>query len=434
MLNGLRRGLASFISPDKDLNKYLQAFLQPIGGQWTQYDTDRRTYVEKGILHNPDVYSILKQQQDKAASIPWKVVEGDDEIEKDFPLKRPNPLQTWPEVKALQKMFLRSMGEIILYTPSPEGGLNKGQPSALYVLPVHLMKIVLKDNIDLKDFDENPIKSWMLVEGNSFTEFEAENIIHIKYPNPDFDLQGSHLYGLSPLRPLLRNIQSSNTAIDNNNKTLLNSGAFGLIHGKGATMTQEQATALKARLKEMDSSPERLGKIAGVSAEIGFTRLALTTDELKPFEYLKFDQKQLCNALGWSDKLLNNDDGGKYDNVNQFRKQVITDNIMPDNRIIDEAYTNQFIRRFKGYENAELISVYDELPELQEDLTVLTERVVKSVDVGLISRAQGLKILGWEDLIDEEDLLKVRTVVNDVIPLEEALDEDFSRNDPKTVS
>lgn len=429
MLNGIRRRLAGAISPDKDINKYLQAFFKLIGGQYTQYDTDQATYINKGFLYNPDVYSIIQQQARKSSTIPWKVVNGDKEV--DFPMERPNPLYSWAEMKSLNKTFLKSTGNIYIYTPSPEDGANKGIPKTAYTLPSHLMKIVLKDGIDLRNYDESPIRSYMLIEGDQYVEFMEHEVIHIKYSNPDFDFQGSHLYGLSPLRPLLRTIQSSNSAIDNNTKTLLNSGAFGFIHGKGMTMTEDQANSIKDRLKEMDSSPERLSKIAGVSAEIGFQRISLTPAEMKPFDFLKFDQKQLCNALGWSDKLLNNDDGGKYDNVNQFRRQVITDDIMPDNKIIDEAIQNKFIRKFKGYEKAELISVYDNLPEMQEDMSQLMDRVEKAVNIGLLSRSQGLKVLGWEEF--DDSILEVRTVRDDVIPLEEAINEDFSVNDQATV-
>lgn len=424
MLNGFRRRLAGAISPDKDVNKYYEAFLKFLGGQYTQYDNDQKTYIEQGYLYNPDLYSIVSQQQKKAASINWKVTVG--EKEKDFPLDKPNPLQTWSEVKSLQKMFLKTTGNIFLYTPSPLDGMNAGVPQALYVLPSHLMKIIIRDDLDVKTYDESPIKSYMLIEGQVYTEFEASNIIHIKYPNPDFDFNGSHLYGLSPLRPLLRTIQSSNEAISQNLKTMQNSGVFGFIHGKGITLSDTQAASIRSRLDEADLSTSRYSNIMGSSGELGFTQIGLDTDKLKPFDFLKFDQKQLCNALGWSDKLLNNDEGGKYDNVSQFRRQVITDDIIPDNKIIDQAYQEKFVRRFKGYEEAILESTYDHLPEMQEDLNELMERVEKAVNIGLISRSQGLKVIGWEEFDDPS--LEVRTVNQDVIPLEEAIDEDFRLN------
>ena len=64
---------------------------------------------------------------------------------------------------------------------------------------------------------------------------------------------------------------------------------LGFIHSKGNNvMNADQAKEVKDRLKEMDADPARLGKISGVSAELGFIRIALTTDELKPFDFLKF--------------------------------------------------------------------------------------------------------------------------------------------------
>ena len=89
-----------------------------------------------------------------------------------------------------------------------------------------------------------------------------------------------------------------------------------------------------------------LSKIAGSSAEIGFTRLSLTSDELKPFDYLKFDTKQICNVLGWSDKLLNSDEGAKYDNIGYARRMAITDNIQPDLKLLANALNTQFLPYF----------------------------------------------------------------------------------------
>ncbi|MEM6814907.1 MAG: phage portal protein [Bacteroidota bacterium] len=413
---------------DNDVDKFLQAFLQWIGGNYTQYDTNLRSYIEKGLLYNPDVYSIVHQQATKTASVPWRVIQGEEETVMDFPLERPNTMQTWAQVKYLQKQFLKTTGNIFLYTPSSNAGLNKGVPKALYVLPSHMMKIVIKQDIDLKNYDESPISHYMLIEGRVYTEFEAENVIHISYPNPDYDLNGSHLYGLSPLRPILRNIQSSNLAIDGNIKAMLNSGVFGFLHGKGDNvLTDTQAKAIKTRLKEMEKGENRLSRMAAVDREIGFTRVAMTTDELKPFDFLKFDQKQLCNALGWSDKLLNNDEGGKYDNVSQFRKQVITDNIMPDNQLINEAYTKYFIQRFPGYENSTLISIYDELPEMQENMTELSKWLSEMKDRGIINADEAREKLGLERIGTPE--MEVFAVRDDIIPVSEALNQEIGIDD-----
>lgn len=448
-------------------NLFYDAFFKQIGGQYTKYDENRKTYLDKGYGYNPDVYSVIKQQADKHASIPWviKTVKDEkaksqldrirlstkgnatpqqkfniklletkafEEKELDFPLERPNELQSWHELKELEKVFLKSTGNLFYYLLKPENGSNSGVPFQVYILPSHLMKIVLKSEVDLLGV-ESPISHYMLVEGNQYVEFKSEDVIHVKYANPFYDQYGSHLYGLSPLKAALRNIQSSNEAIDNNIKALSNGGAFGFLHSKGQnTLTADQAKSLKERLLEMDSNSGRLGKIAGVSAEIGFTRISLTTDELKPFDFLKHDQKAICNVLGWSDKLLNNDDGGKYDNVSQFRRQVITDNIMPDNNLINRAFENKFLSLFPGYENTVLESVYDELPEMQEDMSEMMTWVEKAINIGLMSRNEGRSVVKLVESTDTN--MDVITVNQDVIPLNEALTDDFGVNEQGNIS
>jgi HK97 family phage portal protein len=258
-------------------------------------------------------------------------------------------------------------------------GMKTGEPILLYVLPAHQIEIVIKGNANMLS-TESPIDYYMLIEGDQYVKFEAKDVIHVKYANPNFDLEGSHLYGMSPLRSALRNINSQNSAIDLNIKTLQNGGAFGFIHGKSTPLTVEQATSLKERLVEMDRSPERLSRIAGSSGDIAFTRISLTTDELKPFDYLKYDSKAICNVLNWPDELLNNDGRATLGNTDttEARKQAITDNIIPDLVLLQDSLNKHFIPRFKGYEKAVLEFDYDDLPEMQEDLTKKIEWLSKS--------------------------------------------------------
>ena len=435
-------------------NKYAEAFFKLLGSGYTSYDDDAKTYLEDGYGINPDVYAVIQQMSTKTVSIPYyvKIVKDEqaksqlsrlrqstkqnytprqyiksksletkafEEKELPFPLDRPNPTQTWGDIFALYKTFLRTTGNFYLYMVSPLDGVNKGNPMQCYVLPSHMIQIVLKSDVDFMG-DVSPIDYYILTEGTSFIKFEAENVIHVKLANPFFDFEGGHLYGLSPLKAALKNIQSSNEALTNNVKTMQNGGAFGFLHSKGVNALQpEQAKELKDRMQEMDASPERLSKIAGVSAEIGFTRIALNTDELKPFDYLKYDQKAICNVLGWSDKLLNNDEGAKYSNVNEFRKQVVTDNIIPDLNLLEEALERDFLPRFKGYENAVIDWDYSELPEMQDDMEKLSKICNDELDRGVISRDEYRATMRYP--LKETPEMQVHTVSLGIQTLEDAI-------------
>ena len=441
---------------NKNTNKFNEAFFKFIGSGGSSYDLDAETYIDKGFNINPIVYSVISQMATKTSSVPYCIKKIEDkgqksklnnllkatkhsltpqqevkrlmletkaytESEYDMPLVVPNPMQTWNEFLELYKTLIKLTGNVYIYKLMPDEGMNAGTPIAMYLLPSHLMEIILKENADMMS-TESPIFGYKLIEGNIGMTFLEREITHIKYPNPNFDLEGSHLYGFSPIRAVLKNIETSNLALDLNIKTMKNGGAFGLIHSKGqAPLTYEQATGLKDRLKEMDADPDKLGKIAGVSAEIGFTRLSLTTDELKLFEYLNFDQKQICNALGWSDKLLNNDSGAKYDNVKQFRKQVVIDNIIPDLELFAVAFNNDILPLFKNYKGTCLYFEYSELPEMQEDMAEMVSWVRPSIETGIITRNEG-RVFMKLPLSNDKSMDEV-TVNADILTLEQALDD-----------
>jgi HK97 family phage portal protein len=376
-------------------NTFNQAFFQSVGAGYTHYDINGKSYLEKGYNLNPDVFACINKATVKTVSVPYCIKEIDDkesykrlnqfelsaksrdkllskaykDKELIFPLEQPNMTQTWADIIGLFKTYIKLTGNYYLYILSPKDGANKGVPLQVYVLPSHLIEIVLKEKSNMLGV-ESPIDHYMLIEGNQYVKFEAEDIIHVKYSNPNFDMQGSHLYGMSPLRSALRNINSQNSAIDGNIKTLQNSGAFGFLYGKGSPLTSEQALSLKERLVEMDSNSDRLAKIAGVSSEIGFQRISLTTDELKPFDFLEWDRKSICNVLNFPDELLNNDGKASLGSTdtNQARKQLITDDIQPDLVLLQSALNKDFIHRFKGYENAAIEWDVTELPEMQTDI------------------------------------------------------------------
>lgn len=391
---------------DNDFNK---AFYQLLGGGYTKYDTNNKTYLEKGYNTNPDVYAVINKQTVKTVSVPYCIKQIEDkksysklnqlelatkgnlnlsqfiqkvnlqrkaysEEEMNFPLEQPNPNQTWADIFGLYKTYMKITGNCYIYLMSPEDGMNAGIPIQVYILPAHLIEIVLKKDASVLTV-ESPIDHYVLIEGNKYVDFDEKDVIHIKYSNPNFDMQGSHLYGMSPLRSALRNINSQNSAIDNNIKMLQSSGAFGFVYGKGTPWTAEQAQSMKERLQEMDKSPERLGKIAGASGEVGFQRISLTTDELKPFDFLNWDRKTICNVLNFPDELLNSDGKASLGSTdtNEARKQLITDDIQPDLVLLQNALNKDFIPRFKGYEKAVIEWDVTELPEMQTDMKMQAE-------------------------------------------------------------
>lgn len=417
--NNPRQYLTDLITPKKALtNVFNEAFFAYLGGGWTRYDHKGLTYIDKGYNENPDVFAIVSQIARKFSSVPGILKEvkdaksakqlkslyakslspqefikkirletkafGDDMKEIDDPMERPNYYQSETEYQALWETFMLLTGNAYQWILSPSDGINAGRPIERFLLPAHLVQIVVRDNWQ-GDMNQDPISHYIILIGNTMIRFEREDVIHSRFPNPNYDLSGSHLYGHSPVKAALRDLQLSNATIDHNNSTMNNGGVYGFIHAKdGQTpLTNTQAEELKSRLIQMQGSKDALGRIAGASAPLGFTQVSVDTDKMQPHTYSDAAQKHIANCLGWSTLLLNTD--AKYDNLDAAWIMAISNRISPDLQIYEDALNTYYYPRFKELKNAKITFDVSELPEMQGDMKELCEWLSIALDNGAIS-------------------------------------------------
>ena len=382
-----------------EVNKYNANAFSSIGFMSTSWDFNKIWAIQTAFLKNPDVYSVISQQSQKLASIPYYIRKVRDEEQlkrydrsransnlnlqlqtkaKAFdseyfamPLDKPNPLQNWNDFFYLSELYYRATGNCFWYLMKNSVGV----PLGMWVLPAHFMKIYVKQKTSTLSY-ESPIEGYEMYQTASVSiPFLEEEVIHIKMPNPDWGVNGEQLYGLSPLAAAYYNVENQIQANKHLMKMFKSSGAFGFISADGEVLDPDQADQFTERIKEMDKSKERMAKIVGVATKINFTRISLANDELKPWEALNWDRKTICNILGWSDRLLNNDgkSGLGGSETKEARKQVISNTIQPDLINFEEAINKMFIQKFKGYENKVLKFDVTSLPEMQEDLEKLSK-------------------------------------------------------------
>jgi len=434
-------------------NKYNKTFYWGLNGLTNNDDTDLKKYIDDGYNINGDVFSIVNQMSSKFVSIPFYIKKIEDEesnkkynrllkatnynptftqkiktnqlelkalSKEDYPMpfERPNPNQTWEEFFKLTYSFLKMTGNFYWYKLMPENGINAGEPQQLYCLPAHLMKIYIRKDANMLG-SEDVIEYFEMDYYNRLTRFERNEVIHVSIDNPNYGQNGEQLYGQSPLRAVWKNVLASNKGLDLNIEMLRNAGVFGFIHAKGQNLSDRQQKGLKDRMNEAKVSKEDLSNIMASSGELAFTRISLTSDELKIFEHLKYNQKMICNALGWSDSLLNNDDGGKHDKQELELKRVLINTTVPDSNIIAEAFKQGVLNEIKGYKDTILLFDYKELPEMQEDLETMSKRVVSLVADGIMNRKEARFAMRLEEIEDAN--LSIFTVKDDIMSLEDAI-------------
>lgn len=398
-----------FTGKPQPTNSYNQAFFQYINGQKISFDYKRRSYLD-AYLNNPDINAIINQIADKSNEVPYYIKKVADQKsyhkrerimqstkgnlsiqqlaqkklfetkafeseEIDLKLKRPNPLHTWKELFALYRIFMETDGNAYFYTVKAENGNNAGKIKQVYILPSNLVDIVLKKDSDTI-VDDNPIDFYMLSEGDQRIKFPQEEIIHIKYANPNYDMSGSHLYGLSPLRAALKNIMSSDSALEHNVKNMKNGGVFGFYYSDDVNtpLKSEDVFAFKEKLIDMNDDPGNLSRIAGTAIKLGFTKLSVDADQLKAIENLNFDRKVFANLLGWSDILLNSGDSSTYNNIQQEKRRVLTGKVQAGLLLLQEAFNSKLVPFLDGCDSS-CVWEWDisEMPEMQEDI----EKMIK---------------------------------------------------------
>jgi hypothetical protein len=102
-------------------------------------------------------------------------------------------------------------------------------------------------------------------------------------------------------------------------------------------------------------------------------------------------------------------------------KRVVTGKIVPDIKLLSEAFNKEFLSLIKGYENKCIEFKVKELPEMQQDYKVMTEWVLDLVNNRMITPNKGLAILGMDMSEDANmDILQVK-LGNEIMSLSDAL-------------
>lgn len=164
--------------------------------EWINIDYD--SYVKEGYSSNELVYTPLKYKADAFASLPIVALTGDkfhpEPADENHPLtrfaKRPNKFQSMLEFIQLVDVYLNLSGNAFIYyigiTGSEELQAFALRPDRILIIPNDDKKTVFYAYIQ-----EGGTRESALI-------IKPENMLHIKFPNPQDPLEGQG-WGLSPL-------------------------------------------------------------------------------------------------------------------------------------------------------------------------------------------------------------------------------------------
>ena len=346
------------------------------------------TYIDKGYLFNPVVYSIVSFIAQKAGAIPWGVYEvkndkalhsyksansynintkiiktkalvalPDHELNAIF--MKPNILQGWAEFFEQVVGFKLVTGNSYIHMIGPTAGLNKGSIREMWNIPSQIIRPVAGDRME-------PVRGYKYLASNDI--ILPESMIHLKYWTPEY-FNGQNLVGLSPLRASLRLITKSNSSFDSSVGALQNQGAFGIISAeKDTDLTEEQADMIERNLMKKVGGPENRGKNIVTSATLKWQQMGMSPVDLNIIESDRMDLRALCNVYHVPSELFNDAANKTYSNTKEAGSAVYTNAVLPALNQFRDAFNQYISNKYPG-----LYCDYDAsmISELQDDLQMM---------------------------------------------------------------
>lgn len=325
-------------------------------------------------------YSSEPEAIQKAAILKAQSLREVNQKDIDELILNPNPQETQSEFFTQLAGFFLLSGNGYTYLNGPVPG--KYPWSEMYVLPSQFMEIISGGMfLPVKGYRVN----YTYMATNNIVPFPVEQVTHIKTFNPEFNVSGSQLYGMSPLRSLLLTLAMSKEGKQELVKQAKNGGTLGMLSpdGPGVFLGPDQQKDLNEKLQQIKSSNKTGERLFPSGGPLKYTQIGLPSTELQLIELLGVTREDIYRAfhipLTYSDQKAST-----YDNLTLSAKQFIYDAVMPIGDMIEDKLLNRTICAAVNRKTGKkYVAHYDyqSLPEMQADMTKLSEWLDKSWEI-----------------------------------------------------
>lgn len=432
----------------------------PFGMVWTPngfvtQNTDPARLLRDGYNLNSTVYGMIMTMYTKFATIPWilyKVKNNTkasqyktltsgyhgkaipdmlrlkaaafDEIENEVTelWNKPNDYQTGHQFREHLLLFLKATGAAPIYINK---GLSGTKPLSLHSLPSQYIKLWADQS--LQTFS----KAAYTITGAD-VDIPLDQFIYWKYPNPNYDITGSHIYGLSPLKAASRVLKADNENMEAQAFTFSNKGATGVFTPKDAATAQNASTQVDTIRNAVDfrANGREYGKARTyINNPMDLHTFGMTAQEMESIAAAVQNKENLANVYNFPPYLIQMAKGtdNKYDDAIKY---LVTNTLYPDLTGMRDLLNGIILPMF-GYKEGQYFFDFDItcLPELQDDIAILRDTAIQLVGSGILNRNEARDLLKYDKV--PNTLMDEFTTNTTVQPLSAAFDvmTDIDLND-----
>lgn len=388
---------------------------QLINGRLVGIEDNQQNYLLKGYNINDIVYSIIKLITDKCRVTNWAVYKIEDEnaykqlvsiqrksniTHKEFLKARSlqkkaltlstNPgrlgeLMKWPnEQESMSNHVANGIGYRLLtgnkYTwfNKLKAGANEGTPFEMWLLPAQFVNIYCTDSFPAR-VTKYSVNGWPGIT------YDPKEVLHEKYWNPNWNIQGQQLYGVSPLKAALRLLSRNNSSLTASASAFENEGIKGILHMKGkpgeidSELLVAEVDRLKAAMINEWSGPKQRGRMGLGGYDLGWIPIGLSSEDMQLIESELWDLRRFCSVYGVQSQLLNDPDNKTYNNQQEAEKALTLRCALPELTEYRDSFNRKLHTDLGGKPNEIIdfdMSVYSELQDNVKDVADWTSKLL----------------------------------------------------------
>jgi len=323
--------------------------------EWHIYDL--QTYIDQGFNLNTLIYSAIAYKARALQSVKMVAYTGDPENPEKLPpshplsrlIARPNPNMTWRQFHAYMVAMFNLAGNAYAVVSRDGKSVDEWKlfplrADRVYIIPVPEGKPGIVGYLYVPEGASawsgwTPEQRRQAVNENRAVPILAEDMIHVKLPNPGDPLDGLG-YGLSPLSPIAYSADVDND-VTQFLKKFFDSGAMmtGLLKFN-IPLDQTTISQIKTRWKETMGGWENWD-IGVLDSQGDYQRTGLTFDEMGFSELDERNETRILGPFGVPGILIGTRSGlaqATKANFEEARRQCWEDTLIPENDLFQDAY------------------------------------------------------------------------------------------------
>lgn len=410
--DALAAQLAQMQTTFTNLNNYNAALQQQLlqtqfraAGGFLRADTNNEIgYIQSGYQLSSAVYSIGTFISKKACAIPMKCYEIVDdgaakaykeintkdrspktlfniskirakafkEVQHDNPIQklidRPNRMDNPTLFYQTDILFRLMTGNAYWYAPSLDAGADKGKIVELFTMPAPFVLLYTPNAFP------SEVLGYELIM-NGVVLLKTTEVIHSRYANLYWTVDGQQHYGMSPLKAGARTLKRANDSETAAIAQLENGGPAVIIANKSVSADDfgaEQIGKSKQQFQREYAGVVNKAKVKMIAGDISVEQLGITPVEMDLIAGEQWNFAMLCNMYGVSDTLFNNHSSSTESNVKEMRKDSFTTAIIPERQIQADMFNSRIVPGYNVKGKKYFVDLdLSGIQELQPDMSSL---------------------------------------------------------------